>query len=170
MPSKCSELIENANIISCFPKINSVWQGLYISRSLAASHYSWSREINCEFNGPGWVALKCHSLQSNGIACLRWLSHCYMDQNGSWFVNYKVKIKGLDSRGLMSICKCNLYHTGANTRLFWENLSIPWLQMSWLLASPSHQQTWHWLCRTIRPFILHKQGCQLSVQFQYWEW
>ena len=24
--------------------------------------------------------------------------------------------------------------------------SVPWLQMSWLLKSPGHQQPWHWLC------------------------
>ena len=27
----------------------------------------------------------------------------------------------------------------------WRTRSIPWLQMTWLLASPSHQQSWFWL-------------------------
>ena len=28
-----------------------------------------------------------------------------------------------------------------------RTMSIPWLLMPWLLMSPGHQQTWHWLCR-----------------------
>ena len=32
----------------------------------------------------------------------------------------------------------------AEPRLFWTTGSIPWLLMPWLLASPGHQQPWHW--------------------------
>ena len=34
--------------------------------------------------------------------------------------------------------------SGAETEII---RSIPWLLMTWLLASPVHQQPWHWLCR-----------------------
>ena len=35
----------------------------------------------------------------------------------------------------------------AEARKFRGNRSMPWLLITWLLASPGHQQPWHWWCR-----------------------
>ena len=47
--------------------------------------------------------------------------------------------------------------------------SIPWWLMPWLLASPGHQQPWHWLCRTNESYLLQGPGFQLSVSSKCWE-
>ena len=47
-------------------------------------------------------------------------------------------------------------------------MSISWLLMPWLLASPGHQQPWYWLCRICRSLSYSKRNfnylCLISVE------
>ena len=47
-------------------------------------------------------------------------------------------------------------------------MSIPWLLMSWLLASPGHQQPWYWLCWIGRSLPYSRRNfnylCLISVE------
>ena len=87
-------------------------------RSLAASHYCWSREINCEFNEPSWIWLKCRSFQGNAIACFE--NIISMLHGSKWWLPCKLTLLMLETK--YSSCV--------------------------LLKSPVHQQAWYWLCRT----------------------
>ena len=46
--------------------------------------------------------------------------------------------------------------------------SISWLLMPWLLASPGHQQPWHWLCRIGGSLFYSRRNfnylCLISVE------
>ena len=57
---------------------------------------------------------------------------------------------------------------GATTRIFWYNDVKTKLWMSWFLVLLDYQQPWNWLCKEIP--VLHKEGSQLPVSYQYWEW
>ena len=48
-----------------------------------------------------------------------------------------------------------LSYFGAEARIF---RSIPWLLMSWLLASPGHHRPWYWLCWANGPLYFMKKG------------
>ena len=47
-----------------------------------------------------------------------------------------------------------------------HSMSISWLLIPWLLASPGHQQPWYWLCKTNRPlFSMRKDfNCHFYVE------
>ena len=60
---------------------------------------------------------------------------------GIYFTTYKICLVSLLLFGLF-------ISSGAGDRIFRLWWSIPCLIMPWLLKSPEHQQTWHWICRT----------------------
>ena len=50
---------------------------------------------------------------------------------------------------------------GIEARIFWENLTILWLQMPWLLPLLSHQHSWYCVC------MINKSLSSLRKNFSY---
>ena len=48
--------------------------------------------------------------------------------------------------------------------------SISWLLMSWLLASPGHQQPWYWLCRIGRSLSYLRKDINHQCHINVEEW